>query len=67
MSRSLSPRESQRRALARREGALARNELKEASSPRAAAAGPTSFPVKARDAGLDAMIRDFENKRRNAE
>lgn len=63
MGRNLTREQLQRRAAARREGALARAELREESAPRAAASGPTSFPVKAREPGLDDMIRDFERKR----
>lgn len=53
----------QRRAAARRSGALARNELREPSSPRQAAAGATSFPIKKVDAESAAAIAAFLAKR----
>lgn len=59
MTRHLKAHERQKRAAARRSGALARNELREPSSPRQAAEGATSFPVKARDASLDAAVEAF--------
>lgn len=59
MGRRLTPEQSQRRAMARREGALARAELREDSTPRESAAGPVSFPVKSRDPDVDRMIREF--------
>lgn len=59
MTRHLKAHERQRRAVARREGALARAELREPSVPRAPADGATSFPVKARDPDTDAAIAAF--------
>ncbi len=44
---------------ARRDLALARNELRRESVPHEAAAGVTSAAVKARDSQIDGLIRDF--------
>jgi hypothetical protein len=59
MTRHLKADERIKRAKARREGALARAELREPSEPRAAPQGATSFPVKVRDPGIDAAIQAF--------
>ena len=59
MTRTLKAYEREKRAKARREVALARVELREPSSPRIAPEGATSFPVKARDAGVDAAVEAF--------
>lgn len=56
MGRRLLAHETARRAKARREGALARNELRQDSIPREAAAGATSFPIKAEDPATRALI-----------
>lgn len=52
-----------RRAKARREGALARVELRTESIDRTSAEGPTSFAVKARDPGVTAAVEAFLHKR----
>ncbi len=59
MPRDLRANESERRAKARRTGALARIELRYPSSPREPAAGATSFPVKAQDPATRAAIDEF--------
>lgn len=63
MTRHLRREELQRRAAARRTGALARAELREPSVPREAADGATSFPVKARDPETAAAIAAFLNRK----
>lgn len=61
MPRDLRANENQRRARARREGALARAEFRYPSSPRDAPVSPTSFPVKkvnpADQAAIEAFLR----------
>jgi hypothetical protein len=47
--------ENTKRAKARREFAMERNELRQASSPRTPAAGPTSMALKAADPA-DALL-----------
>ena len=42
-----------------RDRAMARPELRLAGSPRAPAAGPMSFPVKAPDANTARLVADF--------
>jgi hypothetical protein len=60
MPRDLRKKEVDRRAKARRQYALERNELREATAPRRAAAGATSFAVKVADpedrAAIDAFL-----------
>lgn len=63
MPRDYKPGESERRAKARRTGALARNELRYPSSPREAPVGATSFHVKAEDPATRAAIDAFLRKR----
>lgn len=59
MPRDLRARENQKRSKARREGALARNELRGPSDPRQSAAGPTSHAVKAVDPSTREAIDRF--------
>lgn len=59
MPRDLRVRENQKRAAARREGALARNELRGPSAPREPASGPTSHAVKARSPHDARLVEDF--------
>lgn len=59
MPRDLRANENQKRARARREGALARAEFRYPSAARTAAAGPTSFPIKAEDPAARAAIDAF--------
>jgi hypothetical protein len=60
MPRDLRKKEVDRRAKARRQYAIERNELREATVPRRAAAGATSFAVKVSDpedrAAIDAFL-----------
>lgn len=63
MTRHLKAEERQKRARARREGVLSRAELREPSSPRVAAAGATSFPVKASDPATAAAIAAFLSRK----
>lgn len=66
MPRDYRAAENQRRSKARRQHALERNELRQETTPRRAADGPTSFAVKvaapedraAIDAFLEARRRD---------
>lgn len=67
MPRSLTRGQTQKRATARREGALARNELRGLSQPREAAAGPTSHAVKVMDAGSAAAINAFLSKKQGGQ
>ena len=59
---NLNKEQTQRRAAARRENALARANPSE-SVERVAPSGPMSFPIKARDIAVEKMIREFETKR----
>lgn len=63
MGKSMKREHLQRRAAARRSGALARAELREPSTPRQAAAGATSFPVKAVDPATASAIEAFLAKK----
>jgi hypothetical protein len=63
MTRHLKAHERARKAKALREGALARGELRYPSAIREAAAGATSFPVKARDPAVDAAVEAFLAKK----
>jgi hypothetical protein len=64
--RKLSPGQTQKRAAARREGALGRAEFRYPSSPREAPAGPTSFPVKKIDMAAQAAIEAFLKRKNDA-
>lgn len=64
MPRNLRTHEREKKGKARREFALARLELREPSSPRAAAAGPVSHAIKERDPAIDAAVEAFLNKRK---
>lgn len=59
MPRDYSQGENEKRAKARRAGALARNEFRYPSSPRTSPEGATSFPVKAEDPATRAAIDAF--------
>lgn len=63
MTRRYSPKESARKAKAKRDLALERLEFRSPSEPRTAPVGLTSFPVKAEDSLIRAMI-DAELARR---
>lgn len=64
MPRDLKAHENQKRARARREGALARREFAYPSEPRQPATGPTSFPVKKIDAAAEIAIAEFLARQR---
>ena len=64
MPRDFKASENQKRAKARRQGALDRNELRRGTTPRRAAAGATSFAVKADDPSDRAAIEAFLATRR---
>ncbi len=64
MTRRYSPKESARKAKAKRDLALERLEFRSPSEPRTAPVGLTSFPVKAEDSLIRAMI-DAELARRS--
>lgn len=66
MPRDLRANEHAKRAKARRAHALARIDLREPSSPRENAAGPTSPAVKVMDPAAAAAIEAFMAKRDNA-
>lgn len=59
MPRDLRAHENQKRSKARRDHALARMDLREPSTPRTAAAGPTSHAVKVVDPEAAAAIEAF--------
>lgn len=63
MPRDYRAHENERRAKAGRERALARNELRQESTPRSSAAGATSFPVKAEDPATRAAVDEFLKNR----
>jgi hypothetical protein len=63
MPRDYRASENQKRAKTRRMGALARNELREASAPRESPVGATSFPVKKIDMATSAAIDAFLARR----
>ncbi len=67
MPRDLRASENQKRAKARRIGALARNELRAPSEPRESSAGPTSFPVKKTDMATRAAIDAFLSRRQEGQ
>lgn len=49
---------------ARRDGAMARPELRLESEKRESPAGATSFPVKASDPETERLVREFMERRR---
>ena len=53
-------------AKARRAAAMARNELRQATEPRTAAAGPTSLAIKVMDEDTRRLIDEALAKRRGA-
>jgi hypothetical protein len=59
MPRDLRAHENQKRSKARREHALARLDLREPSSPREPATGPTSHAVKRMDPGAAAAVKKY--------
>lgn len=63
MPRNMRQGEAERRAKAKREFALQRNELRGESTPRVSAAGVTSAPIKADDP-FRAIIEEALAKRR---
>lgn len=63
MPRNMRRDESQRRSKAKRDAALARTEFAYPSSPRVAAAGPTSFALKADDPNDRRLIDEALAKR----
>ena len=63
MPRDLKAHENQKRARARRDHALARLDLRQPSSPRTPAAGPTSHAVKSVDPEAAAAIAAFLTRR----
>lgn len=67
MPRDYRANENERRAKARRDSAMARNELRQPSSPRTSAAGPTSMAIKETDPATTSMIAAFLAKKRGAE
>jgi hypothetical protein len=63
VTRHLKAHERAKKAKALREGALARAELRHPSANREAAAGATSYAVKARDPGVEAAVQAFLAKK----
>jgi hypothetical protein len=63
MPRDYKAAENQKRAKARRMGALARNELREPSVPRESPVGATSFPVKKIDMATAEAVKAFLDRR----
>lgn len=65
MPRDYRAAENMRRAKALRDQALARNELREPSSPRESAVGATSFAVKKTDAATERAIAEYLRRSRD--
>jgi hypothetical protein len=63
MPRDYRARENRIRSKAKRDMAIARNELRGPSEQRQAPAGATSFPVKVRSEQDDVLIRDFLSRK----
>ncbi len=63
MPRDLKSHENAKRARARRDSALARQELGYPTEPRTAPAGPTSMGIKVRSASDDLLIEAYLNSR----
>lgn len=59
MPRDYNPKEAAKRTAARRMHALARLDLREPTSPRKSAVGPTSHAVKFLDPASEKAIQDF--------
>lgn len=64
MPRDYKASENQKRAKARRSAALTRPELRQASVPRQAAAGATSFPVKKESPSIRAAVDAFLSRQK---
>lgn len=64
MPRDYRAHENTRKAKAKRQQALERNELRGPSTPHVSAAGATSAPIKAPDPATDAMIEEFLARKR---
>ncbi len=67
MPRDFKAHENQKRSKARRAHALLRIDLREPSVARQSAVGATSHSVKARDPDVERAIREFEQRRREAQ
>lgn len=63
MARRYQPRESELKAKARRALALGRSALRQESSERESAVGPTSHAVKARDPDSERAVAEFLARR----
>lgn len=64
MSKSLKRFQVERRARARRDFAMARDELRQATVPRESSAGPVSAPIKIMDAETKRMIEEYKQRHR---
>jgi hypothetical protein len=64
MTRNIKPHEAAKRAKAQRAHALSRVELREPTSPRVSAAGPTSLAIKVMDAASAAAIEAYLREKR---
>lgn len=62
MSRRRSANETARMVKAKRDIALARNELRTDRIPHTSATGPTSGPIKLMDPDIQRMIADYRNR-----
>lgn len=65
MPRDLRASENQKRARARRDSALARQELGQPTEPRTAPVGPTSMGIKVRSASDDLLIESYLAQRKS--
>ena len=63
MPRDYHPKEAAKRNQARRDHALARRDLREPTTPRAAAIGATSHAIKVMDPAIERMIAEALAKR----
>jgi hypothetical protein len=63
MPRDYRAHENTRKAKAKRQQALERNELRGPSTPHVSAAGPTSAPIKAPDPATEAMVEAYLKQR----
>jgi hypothetical protein len=63
MPRNLKPSETRKAAKGKRQFALDRPEMTQATVPRVSAAGAMSMAVKARDPEMERMIAEFQAKR----
>lgn len=64
MARTLNPHQHMKKALALRQQALERNELRGPATPHVSAAGPTSAPIKLADPSDALLIEAYLRQKR---